>query len=221
MTEKIEGEYYSCREMELNAQRKFVDPLLYKAVCWLTDENLFKNALEPTGTNVASLNVCCDIITESTSIWSPKHLGLAVHLYHEYHSRELVEDLYNLGHCISYTELRCFLTSAAIHATSTQTVTPSGAIVPRQEITPKDEGGTQVSCVADNWDHNEHTVDGKRTTHAMTSILVSPNINNTALPRIPRVAKRTLDAESVPGYVTTFILFHNIYFISHIFMMMM
>ena len=25
--------------------------------------------------------------------------------------------------------------------------------------------------VADNWDHNEHTLSGKQTTHAMTSIL--------------------------------------------------
>ena len=42
------------------------------------------------------------------------------------------------------------------------------------EITQKKDGGKQPVAVADNFDHNEHTVNGLGTTHAMTSILVSP-----------------------------------------------
>ena len=33
------------------------------------------------------------------------------------------------------------------------------------------DGGQRVVGIADNWDHNEKTSDGKVTTHAMASIL--------------------------------------------------
>ena len=38
-------------------------------------------------------------------------------------------------------------------------------------IAHKSDGGQRVVGIADNWDHNEKTSDGKGTTHAMASIL--------------------------------------------------
>ena len=103
-----------------------------------------------------------------------------------------------MWYCISYSELRQFLTSAAVFVSSSQEITPSGAIVPH-EITPKSQDGKQPVGVGDNWDHNERTVDGKHTTHAMTSIIMSPNTHVSSLPRIPRVAERSLGLECIPG----------------------
>jgi hypothetical protein len=43
------------------------------------------------------------------------HLGLAIQVYHEFGSKNLVELLNSNGLCSSYTELRSFLTSVANH----------------------------------------------------------------------------------------------------------
>lgn len=49
-------------------------------------------------------------------------------------------------------------------------------------------------AAADNWDHNEHTIDGKRTTHAMTSILIQPiSETDNRQQRINRSTERSLD----------------------------
>lgn len=61
-------------------------------------------------------------------------------------------------------------------------------------------GGNFIVASADNWDHNKRTVDGKNTTHAMTSILVqrSSGINND-LPRLKRVSARSVDTAIAAG----------------------
>lgn len=59
----------------------------------------------------------------------------------------------------------------------------------------------------DNWDHNERTVDGRRATHAMTSILVSPKTAEELIfPHIPRVPERTFDIQYVPGGSLSYVL---------------
>ncbi|WAR02367.1 LOW QUALITY PROTEIN: hypothetical protein MAR_008925, partial [Mya arenaria] len=134
-----------------------------------------------------------------TSIQSPKHLGLTVHLYNEFGSRHLIEDMNSLGYGISYSELRMFLSSAAEHAIKTQCITETGGLVP-DNITHKRDGGQLVVGVADNWDHNEKTTDGKGTTHAMTSILVSPKVSaDRQIPRLQRSTNRSFDKNCVPG----------------------
>ncbi|WAR09404.1 hypothetical protein MAR_019362 [Mya arenaria] len=135
----------------------------------------------------------CNITTLVTSTPSPKHLGLGVHLYHEFNSRHLIEDMSALGYTITYPDLRMFLTSAAHQAITAQKVTPSGGIVP-DNITSKQRG------VADNWDHNERTGDGKRTTHAMTSILVSStSVENRISQRLGKSSRRPFDKKCLPG----------------------
>ena len=88
--------------------KEWVDPVLYKFICWVTDKNLFDNGAEVSDLkpNLPALNIACDIISQSTSVISPKHLGLAVYLHHEFGSRKLVDSLHAMGYCISYTELQ-------------------------------------------------------------------------------------------------------------------
>ena len=76
----------------------------------------------------------------------------------------------------------------------------SGTYIP-PEMKHKDDGGEQPQAVADNWDHNDHTLDGKRTSHFMTSILVAPEDSGEEqlLQRIPRVQSKCLDANPVEG----------------------
>lgn len=201
-TKKLEEEYYSSCEMTLKAQQKFVDPLLYKTIGWLTSERLFEEGLDISDLDTVDpccLSIACDLITKATGIMSPKHLGLAVSLHHQFGSRKLVEELNSLGYCVSYPELRRFLTSAAVHASNSQQHTLSGGLVPN-EICPKEQGGEQPIGAGDNWDHNERTVDGKRTTHGMTSIIVSPETDLAVpYPRIPRVLAYKLDSTILPG----------------------
>lgn len=203
--QKMDDEYYSSAEMSVKAQLEFVDPLLYKAIGWLTDEALYTEAADISDVqpaNVKCLNIACDIVTLATSVPSPKHLGLAARLHHGYGSRQLVDEMYHMGYSISYTEIRQFQTSAAHYICEQQTPTTSGAYIP-PEITPRDNGGQLIVAVADNWDHNERTTDGKRTTHAMTSILVQRKQEQSHEEsfRFKRVASRTFDPNIIPGIV--------------------
>ena len=201
---KLNGEYYSSQEMDMNASKMFVDPLLYQAIGWLTNNDKFYTNAEDLNdkeTDSKSLNIACDIVSLATGVMSPKHLGLSVHLHHTFGSRKLVEEMYQLGYGISYTELRRFLSNAAQMVTSSQKEGPAGSFVPPQ-LVPKSDGGKQVVAVGDNWDHNERTVDGKNTTHAMTSMLITPGVEKETLPRIPRIDERTLDVSTLPGDVS-------------------
>ena len=57
-----------------------------------------------------------------------------------------------------------------------------------------------IILAADNWDHNESTLTGKKSTHAMTSILVhTPLSDQQSAPRIPRVKERSIDTLQLPG----------------------
>ena len=201
ISKKLEGEYHSSEEMSSLKLKEWVDPVLYKFICWVTDKNLFDNGAEVSDLkpNLPALNIACDIISQSTSVISPKHLGLAVYLHHEFGSRKLVDSLHAMGYRISYTELCRFLTSAAEHINASQEPTSTGAYKP-PEITSRNEGGHLIIAVADNWDHNERTADGKRTTYAMTNIFVQRiSETNKCVPQIPIAPRRTLNLEFVQG----------------------
>ena len=84
-TSSLDKEYYSSNEMTLLSQKQFVDPLLLKTICWLTNKNHFKNGTY-SESDSKCLSIACDITTLATSILSPKHVGLSVYLLHEYES---------------------------------------------------------------------------------------------------------------------------------------
>ena len=59
--------------------------------------------------------------------FTPKQLGLSVYLHYTFGSKKLIEDLNVLGHTLIYSEVRWFLTSAALYMSTSQTRTQSGA----------------------------------------------------------------------------------------------
>ena len=100
---------------------------------------------------------------------------IAIDLYHKFVSKKLIDIISQNGHCMSCTEIRKFTTSAAIHVSSLQTPTPVGAHLPPDAV-HRDKGGGFIIAAAANWDHNERTIDDKRTTH------VTGNFCNSAHP---------------------------------------
>ena len=57
-----------------------------------------------------------------------------------------------------------------------------------------DDGRGLSAVTGDNWDHIEHVLDGKRSTHAMTTILFTPNSNIVpGSTRLARLQERTID----------------------------
>ena len=138
-------EYYSSEEMSLKAQQSYVDPLLYKVVGWLSSDHFYLDKVDigelpPDG---RCLSIASDIQKLCTSHPTPKHLGLAVHMHHEYGSRHIIDDLYHLGHSVSYDELRRFLTSAATFTASQLQNSDIGSVVP-QDVIHQTKGGKQV-----------------------------------------------------------------------------
>ena len=70
---------------------------------WLSDEKAYSNASDIANENlndVRYLSLASDITSLATGVMSPKHLGLAVHLHHQFGSRKLIDDIYKLGHHI-------------------------------------------------------------------------------------------------------------------------
>lgn len=196
LTNQLDGEYFSPQETGLDEQRAFVDPLVYKAIGWMTNAKLYERG-EDIQTDARCLSIACDITTLSTSITSPKHLGLAVSLHHNFGSRKLIDTISALGYCVSYTELRRFHTSAAIYVDAQQQPSEISAFIPL-DLSPANNGGQLILSAADNWDHNERTIDGKSTTHAMTSILIQPiTTTDQMFRRIKRESSRTLDISTL------------------------
>ena len=152
-TQSPSDEYYSAAEMTNEHQEKFIDPLFLKAIAWLTNPKLHATAgdfAECDQVHVKRcLNIASDIVTLATSVASPKHLGLAVYLQHEFGSRKLIDLMHDMGYIISYTELCRFLTSAALHVSNQQESTAAGSYIP-PELTRRDDGGKFITAAADN-----------------------------------------------------------------------
>ena len=90
----------------------------------------------------------------------PILFGLAVELDHVFGSKWLLDELYQLGFCSTYTEVSRFKQSAMVTEDATQ-----------NELSF--QPGTFSQHVADNVDHNLCTLDGKNTFHGMGIIQVS------------------------------------------------
>ena len=198
-TEYNKDEYYSMDEVTVEGQFELIEPLLYKAICWLTDKEMYTSGSIPYVPDRKSLAIANDIIAKAGSVVTPKQLGLGVTLHHKHGSSTLIKEVHESGHSISYSETRRFVTNAAFHVATSRTYTPSGGLVPN-ELAHKDDGGMQPIFVGDNWDHNERTIDGKKTTHAMTSITLAASSGYcVAAERIPRAPVYSFDKSKVPG----------------------
>ena len=195
---EIKNEYFSWAEIDLANQKKFVDPLLLKAIAWLTSKCLYTTTGDADSLEnlLPSLAIASDIIYANHAAVTPKHLGLTNYIHRNFGSRKLIDVLHKHGYCISYDEYWKFVTSAAIFNITLQpdSTDPSKPYVP-PEI---HEGDNVIVSAADNWDHLESTVDGFSTTHAMTSILIQNHQHQIEpLPcRISKSDTRALDFEA-------------------------
>ncbi|KAJ8677269.1 hypothetical protein QAD02_013056 [Eretmocerus hayati] len=127
----------------------------------------------------------------------PSQLGLALDIWHDCASRKVIGILNSCGFCVSYTELRRFLTSAAL---SSENSVPRGIIV-------RSKGGLLVHGENDNLDWNVQTIDGKVTYHVLARVvfqdkkLEDDSIENV---RIPRLNEKTLAGkEEFKSYTST------------------
>ena len=101
------------------------------------------------------------IFSVSRDVLTPFHLGIAVQLYHDIGSKQLIETLHSNGCCASYGEVRRYLTSIAHHEIEKN---QDGVYVP-DCIIPMHQGGDLVQEGVDNIGINTETVDGKNTFH--------------------------------------------------------
>jgi hypothetical protein len=83
------------------------------------DDKSFEKANEPHAMSKKKLRKVLGLVESLVSVarctFTPFHLGLAIELYHKYGSRTLIETLFSHGFCASYTEVRRYLTSIAVH----------------------------------------------------------------------------------------------------------
>jgi hypothetical protein len=103
------------------------------------------------------------IVSLSKNVIMPFQIGLALQLYHEFGSKQLVDILHVHGFCSSYDEVRRYLTSLANHEIDK---IKNGAYIPNG-IIPFTSAGCLIQEGSDNIDINTETVDGKDTFHSM------------------------------------------------------
>jgi hypothetical protein len=140
---------------------------LTQFLAWLIDDKSFEKANEPYAMSKEKLRKVLGLVESIVSVarctFTPFHLGLAIELYHEYGSRTLIETLFSHGFCASYTEVRRYLTSIAVHEVEN---IENGAFAPDGIISVQ-EGAGLIQEGADNIDLNTETIDGKDTFHSM------------------------------------------------------
>ena len=98
--------------------------------------------------------------------------------------------LSSLGHSVTYDEVRTFVSSIA----NDQLSKIEDVYVPHG-IRPIDTNNTRtfVDAAIDNFDLNEDNLDGKRTTHAMASVIYQRCGGSEGCQNIPRTGKKSLN----------------------------
>ena len=142
------------------------------------------------------------------------HKGIGIH--HEFGSKTLIDELSAMGHCVSYTEVRHFLTSVAADQISR---TERGVYIPTG-LTGVAEHGI-VDAAIDNFDQNEDTLDGKHTTHAMASVVFrrgQVSTADTCLARVPERSLTTLNTFDLNGDTLHRYLFLTLTFFLNLFL---
>lgn len=187
---KIDRTYYpSSDQMSLENCSKFVPDSLYDLLNWIIDEKDYTNVRrcqDGEKDNLQVISICHNLIAQWRQLPTPVTLGLAVAMHHEFGSRTLIDHLHSLGFCISYDELRRFLTSIAADQISRC----------RDIYLP--HGITHIQDAAiDNFVQNEDTLDGRSTTHALAAVLFKWGTSQQQdCVSLPRVKERSLSEVS-------------------------
>ena len=127
--------------------------------------NIPKKISEEKMRKYLSLSEC--IVPLCKSVITPFQIGLALQLYHEFGSKQLIETLHPHGFCSSYDEVRRYLTSLENHEIDQ---IKKGVYVPNG-IIPIDSDGCLVQEWSDNIDINTVTVDGTDAFHSMARVV--------------------------------------------------
>ncbi len=180
---------------------KYVPNILYDFLNWCVDLHAHRDYQtcddDPASKeNLCVIAICHDLIGQSCHIHTPITLELAILIHHEFGSKTLINELSAIGHCVSY-EVRHFLTSVAADQISR---TESGVYIPTG-LTGVAEHGI-VDAAIDNFDQNEDTLDGKRTTHAIASVVFRRGQASTVdkcLARVPQRSLTTLNTFDMNG----------------------
>ena len=187
--------YISSMDIDVEQCRKYVPNKMYDFIMWCVNKTSFEKAsslcdeLQPKN-DLKIISMCHTLIHQCQQVRTPLSLGLAVRVHHNFGSRALIEELHALGYCVSYDEIRRFLTSVALDQKH------EGVFVPRglQKLDDSTEDSTLVDAAIDNFDQKEATLDGNSTTHAMAAVVYKRTPVDPSYSRIPRVQQTSLSA---------------------------
>ena len=100
-----------------------------------------------------------------TKVPTPKHVGIALHVFKRTRSKDIVTMLDRFGNCVSYTEAQRYINTIA--AETDKQVERDGVFIPESVYL-----GNFTQFAIDNLDFHEKTKDGK-TLHATTQNYLS------------------------------------------------
>ena len=192
----MKNEYVGSDGIKVEAGRNFVPDILYDFITWCTSSKDYENAVSSSDVDedkkqpdLKVQSICHGIISHSRMVKTPLQLGLAIKVYHDFGSKKLSELLHSLGHAVSYNEVRQFVTSVANDQLSkTDNVYVPHGIKP----VDTDDTCTFVDAAIDNFDLNEDSLDGKRTTHALATVIYQRCGGSEGCDTIPRTKQNSL-----------------------------
>nr|XP_023012752.1 uncharacterized protein LOC111502820 [Leptinotarsa decemlineata] len=145
-----------------------VSNILHLFVSWLIDAKLFEEAEYGKTSELAAIpsNTILGLF-DKCHRRNSFHVGLDLHQYHHIPSKHILDTLSSLGLTCSYNEVRQVTTSLA-----KQEIDDRGDVyVPKFLGQVSNEKNNYIRASIDNFDLNEETFDGKRTTHAMAMVV--------------------------------------------------
>ena len=133
------------------------------------DKNSFNDyEYKPTAETQRKITAIAECIAHvSQNVTTTLHLGIAIKVHYDFGSRQLINVLHSLGFCISYEELRLFMTSLGNKEISG---IDHGIYIP-SSIIHTNERGSFISEGDDNVDLNVETVNGKNSFHSMARVV--------------------------------------------------
>ena len=156
-------------EIDQTSSQEFIPTNLNKFIMWLVDPKSYGSTEYTSSVDnqrkVTAISEC--IIHVSQNVTTPLHLGLAIQIHHDFGSRQLIDILHSYGYCVSYEELRLFMTSLGNKEMSR---IDNGIYIPSSVI-PIREGGSFISEGDDNIDLNVETINGKNSFHSMARVI--------------------------------------------------
>ena len=99
LSEELNNDFYpTSSECSLPISIQSMPPALTKFICWLIDEKSFLAVSNQNQTPIEKMRKCMslteNIVSLSKNVITPFQIGLALQLYHEFGSKQLVDTLH-------------------------------------------------------------------------------------------------------------------------------